>query len=1083
MTTINNKLIEKSYSQSVNIIRDLESDIQYITTPNSNLAYTQLVNNFKIGIRCFSIVGAYGTGKSSFLVAFKKSINKEKDYFTIQNENLNNISFDVMLLVGDYKSFADSFAEQFNLDNDYSQDEIFFRFEKHYNEIAKNNKGLLILVDEFGKYLEYAAKNNPEKELYFIQKLAEHINDVSKNIFLITTLHQDFNGYSYDLSKNQQNEWDKVKGRLKEITFNEPVEQLLFLAAERLKNNEGKKKPEKFKVLLDSIRKSKTFPLKDYFDKTIAEDLLPFDILAASVLTIALQKYGQNERSLFSFIESDEPFGLIDFNASGSNYYSLNHVYNYLIHNYYSLITTKYNPHFTQWAAIQKAIERVETVFEGNVCEAIKMVKVIGLLNVFANAGAIINKEFLNSYGQSVLNIEKTYIILEKLEKEKIVRFVQHSKRYILFEGTDLDIELAIDEAGNLVERVSNVVYYLNNYFTFPILPAKATFYKSGTPRFFCFRLGEAPKKYEIENEYDGIINLIFDEKIDKEYLLEYSKNCKDAILFGLHKNTSEIKNLIFEIEKVKKVKENNIDDKVAVKELEGIIEHQIKLLNHYVFGNLYSGSSQVEWFFAGKEIEISNRKTFNRELSNICEKIYNEIPVYRNELVNKNKLSVPISIARKNFIKAMVDNWTEKDFAFDEDRFPPEKTIYLSLLWQTGIHKKSNDGYELSEPKEKSFGPLWKVCIDFLESTRKGKRNLSDLVERLSSKPLKLKKGFIDFWIPIFLFIKRNDYALFGEEKYIPFITEETLDLIGKNPKPFEIKAFDIEGVKLNLFNRYRALLNQAQKENISGTSFIETIKPFLVFYKQLPDYAKNTKRLNKNTLQFREMIALAKDPEESFFESFPKAMGYSLVQLEKEQNLLEEYVEQLENSIREIRTCFDDLIGRFESYILNEVIGEPFNFPEYKFELQNRYRNIKEHLLLQRQKVFYQRVLSELDDKKLWLSSIAQACIGKSLDVISDKDEKILYDKFNDLIHELDNLCELDAAADNNTLNEEIYKLEITSYTEGSEQAVIRIPKSKQQEIKDVQKRIKNLLGKSKQVNTAALIELLKQQMKHEE
>jgi len=36
--------------------------------------------------------------------------------------------------------------------------------------------------------------------------------------------------YAYSLSKTQQQEWTKVKGRFREITFNEPVEQLLFLA-------------------------------------------------------------------------------------------------------------------------------------------------------------------------------------------------------------------------------------------------------------------------------------------------------------------------------------------------------------------------------------------------------------------------------------------------------------------------------------------------------------------------------------------------------------------------------------------------------------------------------------------------------------------------------------------------------------------------------------------------------------------------------------------------------------------------------------------------------------------------------------
>ncbi len=42
--------------------------------------------------------------------------------------------------------------------------------------------------------LEHAAKNNPERELYFMQKLAEFVNVPSRNILLfLTTLHQNFN--------------------------------------------------------------------------------------------------------------------------------------------------------------------------------------------------------------------------------------------------------------------------------------------------------------------------------------------------------------------------------------------------------------------------------------------------------------------------------------------------------------------------------------------------------------------------------------------------------------------------------------------------------------------------------------------------------------------------------------------------------------------------------------------------------------------------------------------------------------------------------------------------------------------------
>src|SRR5690606_17223629 len=95
--------------------------------------------------------------------------------------------------------------------------------------------GQLIVVDEFGKFLEYAAKESPEEELYFIQQLAEFANTPELPVLFITTLHQPFEDYALSLDKTQRNEWDKVKGRLTEVSFNEPVEQLLFLASERIK--------------------------------------------------------------------------------------------------------------------------------------------------------------------------------------------------------------------------------------------------------------------------------------------------------------------------------------------------------------------------------------------------------------------------------------------------------------------------------------------------------------------------------------------------------------------------------------------------------------------------------------------------------------------------------------------------------------------------------------------------------------------------------------------------------------------------------------------------------------------------------
>jgi len=165
---------------------------------------------------------------------------------------------------------------------------------------------------------------------------------------------------------------------------------------------------------------------------------------------------------------------------------------------------------------------------------------------------------------------------------------------------------------------------------------------------------------------------------------------------------------------------------------------------------------------------------------------------------------------------------------------------------------------------KHSSFNKLWKASEKFIENAKLEQKNISDFVSLLSKRPLKLKQGLIDFWIPTFLFIRRDDFAIFNADGYIPTLSDENLELIAKNPENYSIKTFDIEGVKLDIFNSYRTFLNQSTELKFDNNSFIETIKPFIVFYKQLPEYSKQTKRLSNAALKIRTAIATSKDPEQ---------------------------------------------------------------------------------------------------------------------------------------------------------------------------------------------------------------------------
>lgn len=1060
------------FSPSVNIVRDNGIQIDYILTPNAELVYSQLVNGFKIGIRAYNLIGAYGTGKSAFLKAFENDITNLSNNF--QNKAFNGFEF--IKFVGKYTSFKKEFADFLAVGN-INTENIVKAIEEYY---SKSNSGLVILADEFGKFLEYAAQNNPEEELYFIQELAEYFNDKNKNILFISTLHQDFNQYAFNLSKAQKNEWDKVKGRLKEITFNEPVEQLLFLAAKRIEKLGFTNDNDSTITLFNVIQNSKLFPLRDYFSKEIAEKLFPLDVLSASVLTLSLQKYGQNERSLFSFLDSNDPYNLFDYNSLENPHFNVACVYDYLIHNYYSFLTTKYNPHYSQWTNIRAAIEMTEGRFTGSPDNAVKIIKTIGLLNLFGNSSGNIDEIFLEQYALLSLGIPNSKQIIDELVKSRILRYVGYSNRFVLAQGTDLDVEKALEAASLSVETPKNIIDYVREYFTGNYIIAKSVSYIKGTPRLFEFNLIDKLVDDIPVGEVDGFINLILSNNVAEQEVIEFSQISEEAVLVAYYQNYKQIEESIYEILKIQKIKNDYHDDKIALNELGELEQFHKNALNKLINEDLYSNNGNVQWFYHGELLKITSAKVLNIELSRICdEDIYTGTPVFRNEMVNKTKISTPISTAKKVLLRNLLDNWQVENLGFNSTNFPPEKTIYLSLLKETGIHRIQNDKLTVSRPTDEGYDALWELGERFLESSKYSRRNLQDFIDQLSIKPFKLKQGFIDFWLPIFLFIKRNDFALFNKDIYIPELTFDNLELVSKKAKDYEVKAFDVEGVKLRMFNQYREMLEQTEKDVVTNQSFIETVKPFLKFYKDIPDYSKKTLRLGKRALKLRDAIANSKDPEKTFFEDFPSAMDVSMIELQKDTKKLENYISEIQISIREIRTSYSGLIERFENYILNEIVGENLGFEEYKVKLQNRFKTIKKHLLKPNHKVFVQRLNSPLDDKNAWLNSLVQVCLGKTLDNITDEEEAKLYTIFTDTIAELDNLSEI-SQKDFNESTEEIFKIEITSFVDGLKKSLVRLPKEKTREISEKETELKKLLVGDTRINITILANLLQEELK---
>ena len=103
--------------------------------------------------------------------------------------------------------------------------------------IAKRHRhaGLLLILDELGKNLEYAARNPESEDVFLLQRLAEEAaRSGDKAFVIVATLHQGVAAYAAGLDSAARREWDKVAGRFEEIVYAQPIEQVAALVAATL---------------------------------------------------------------------------------------------------------------------------------------------------------------------------------------------------------------------------------------------------------------------------------------------------------------------------------------------------------------------------------------------------------------------------------------------------------------------------------------------------------------------------------------------------------------------------------------------------------------------------------------------------------------------------------------------------------------------------------------------------------------------------------------------------------------------------------------------------------------------------------
>ena len=884
--------------------------------------------------------------------------------------------------------------------------EIVALFESATRQVERQGgTGLLLVIDELGKFLEYATQYPTRGDMFVLQSLAELADRSAKTpLFLMTILHQAFELYAEHAGKSQREEWAKIQGRFEDVAFAEPTEQVLRLVGAALEKHSDIPERDNRNITTNLGLKPRQLDENEFIQ--LLENCLPLHPTVALLIGTLFRRFAQNERSLFAFLTSSEPYGLQDFLLShhydGSllPMFSLADLYDYLNATQGNSLYASHNG--KKWAEIEFAINRLPTA-----CPmAIRLIKTIGLLGVVGEsmpnlkASEQLLRYALNDNTEEFFQEFETALAI--LEKRSIAIYRSYNKAYVLWEGSDIDIEAKLREATGHVDTKAALAIDLAHHMPTRSLVARRHLFEKGTLHYFAIRYtdleGFDRDLKEPLGDADGL--LLYALPANEQEVAQLTKKARGIdpmkwkeVLIAIPRSVGSLRDAATELTYLNWVAENTPElegDSVARRELSARLteaEREVSDQLATIFGRENEGT--CIWYHKGQSTDIDSERARNEYLSVICDEIYDETPVIRNELINRRKISGTVTTARKKLIQAMLENEDKEDLGITG--YPPPMSIYRSLLWNTGIHREVGGVWGFHPPKtpnENRIMPTWKTIEDFLEKCEGDRQPIENLYKRLQKPPLGLKDGPLPILLCAAMLHYKTEIALYENGSFIADWSMPVFERLLKAPQQFELKRFRMAGIRTDVFAQLLHMLNYPVETE--KTDLLTVVTPLMRFIAQLPKYTLGTQELSDAAKNLRKVVQNAREPDELLFKELPEVLGFPAFDAETttDAKTVSDFFNTLQDALSDLEQAYELLLNSIE-----QLLVEAFNLTPKKEELRTELADRAEPLFAvtieMQLKGFLIQVCSGGHDFTSWIEAIATYLAKKPPASWSDLDK----------------------------------------------------------------------------------------------
>lgn len=883
-------------------------------------------------------------------------------------------------------------------------------------EVANSaSTGIVLIIDELGKNLEFAVQNQGAEDLYLLQQLAELPKDKGYQIYIVGLLHQAFADYSERLASIQRNEWSKIQGRFEDIPFKDSPAQMMRLIGQAIDQSKAKD----YQTVIDKQAKKwlESLPsdIKDDYTHEILVEIYPLHPITALIIPMLCTRYAQNDRSLFTFLTSNEPYSFKGFleettiDKKSLPTLKLDRVYDYFIEAVGSGLASR--PNLQRWVEIQNLIADAK----GKDVDSLRVLKVIGIFNLVTTTGAMRATRTLVTLAMCDNHSDKSKNhweeVIENLLHKGIITYRRQLDELRIWQGSDFNVDI---ELTNYLERErSPLVNLLSDIRPLKPIVAQRHSYKTGTLRYFERRyidgLQDLTKLYCSSDDCDGLIVYWVDEVAPTDIPASTDDDKPLVIIYPSKLDILRIR--AREFAALKKIQTSAAElqsDGVARQEVRYRLIQAEKLLDETIAQTFDVATNNTYWI-SGKKATFNYLTDFNAKLSDICDEIYHQGLQLKNELINRRELTSQGAKARRELIEAMIEKQDREKLCLEG--FGPEVAMYYSVLSETGIHRQENEDWGFYPPDAQSgIATIWQAIDTFCLQAKEQIQNLDKLYKILEAPPYGVKRGVIPVIIAAVLLYHIEDVGIYKDGTFIPVLGSEHFELLLKEPSRFGVKYFEVMGLRSQVFKELETILRKQDARKARGvrnSTLLVVVKPLFQFVKKLPSYTTKTKRLSNEALAVLQNLQKAQEPDELLFTSLPLACGLNPIVAGEEDDgtVAKTLRKKLVTALHEIQTAYDRLLSECQS-LLYAAFSVRSGEEKLREDLRVRASYLSGQVLERRVRSFVQAAVNENATDTEWLEALLMIVADKPAESWTDEDVTNFELKLSDLARRFKNL-----------------------------------------------------------------------------